>query len=296
VSDYSANENSDPNYEEGQIAAPMEFFSPTLGGDLDHTYSLEPPSNVEISLEPMNPLYYGLSTNSYGGEYHSWNCPYPLDQASNDVGQNFYPESTEDDDQCTNEVSYSQSSNEGEMAVEDFNDYNPSTSKRTRKPKHNWTKREDSTLMRLCQMEPSMGKGKRVWPKITKKLNNECGLNLTSKQCREHYARITSGHNKSTWTAEENYYLNQYKDGLITEEQLMAKVKRSKKQIKERLETITKRNGQFSKEETQMLQKLIKLYGYNPSLLAREMRKRSMPRSSQQIQSQILTLQNNAGN
>lgn len=169
--------------------------------------------------------------------------------------------------------------------------------KRTRKAKHEWTHSEDCRLIAIAKLVfteiPNKKKGQ--WVVIAKRFNAQvAGSHLTQKQCREHFNRIMSHHNKHVWQPEENDVICAHMRGELSLEQVEKRLNRTKKQIKERIRTMSKSNGPWSEEEEMKLRELYRQYGGQYELISKEMWSCGFHRDYQQVKNKVTALLKNA--
>lgn len=167
-----------------------------------------------------------------------------------------------------------------------------------RKAKHEWTRPEDNKL--ICIYEQVVrergvsSKRFKSWPIVARQLNRELNLKdadcLTAKQCREHYSRLCTTHKKHSWSNDENEILDQYLQGMITKEQLYSKLNRTKKQIQERIKTVTKSSEPWTPVEDNTAMSLFKCYGDHWKTISDAMWEQGFRRDYQQVKSRVTAL------
>lgn len=179
-------------------------------------------------------------------------------------------------DQQSTDESTDYSSVENESSESQFVSTN--TSRKSRRAKHSWTGAEDALLRSLVE---ELGSD---WKKISKRMDSD----LTPKQCREHYNRMTKFINKNTWSEEEKAVLRLFLNGEIEEDELYLRLKRSKKQIKERLEIEKKNHSPWSMEELKCLESLVGTYGKEYAKIRTLMKSFGYDRSYQQVRCKVI--------
>ena len=253
---------SEPSFLDSSISEPgvpeLDMFE-TLSSDSSLSFGFSsPPLDLyedrmvlprDLSIEVMlsspfdTPDAYDFHENHLNGIQYT---VYP------DLDQNSYPNdmnlNPSQDQQSTDESieDYSMEDESKESHVS-----GSSTGCKTRRAKHLWSEGEDYQLRHLVNEYGC------EWKKISKLMGN----GLTTKQCREHYNRMTKHINKNAWNEKEKEILRSYREGIISEEELHMRLNRSKKQIKERLEIENKNHDPWSDQELNCLMALIDTYG-----------------------------------
>ena len=170
--------------------------------------------------------------------------------------------------------------------------------KSKRKAKHEWTRPEDDKLIRIYKQvareRGDSSKRFKSWPIVARQLNRELNLKdadcLTAKQCREHYSRLCTTHKKHSWSDDENEILDQYLQGKISMEELYSKLNRTKKQIQERIKTVTKSSEPWTPVEDNTAMSLFNRCGDRWKNISDAMWEQGFRRDYQQVKSRVTAL------
>ena len=159
--------------------------------------------------------------------------------------------------------------------------------------KHNWTRSEDCQLIAIAEFvfKEKSRKKKGCWTEIAKRFNAQAaGRHLTPKQCREHYSRLMSHHNKHGWQEQENEVIERHIRGELSIEDVELRLNRTKKQIKERIRTVMKSNGPWTETEEKKLLELYQQFGDQYARISDEMWKCGFHRDYQQVKNKVTAL------
>lgn len=170
--------------------------------------------------------------------------------------------------------------------------------KSKRKAKHEWTRPEDDKLIciykQVARERGDSSKRFKSWPIVARQLNRELNLKdadcLTAKQCREHYSRLCTTHKKHSWSDDENEILDQYLQGKISMEELYSKLNRTKKQIQERIKTVTKSSEPWTPVEDNTAMSLFNRCGDRWKNISDAMWEQGFRRDYQQVKSRVTAL------
>lgn len=156
--------------------------------------------------------------------------------------------------------------------------------KNKRKAKKPWSKSEDEKLRMICE-ELDFNNNKRIWNVVAQKLNS----GRTPKQCREHYGRLIAVNKKHSWSADEDAVLYSFFEGIINYEDIFNKLKRSAKQVKERLSLLERNRKPWSQQEDDVITSLMKS-NKRPRDICRSLKSMGFQRKCEHVKDRMAAL------
>ena len=149
-----------------------------------------------------------------------------------------------------------------------------------------WTEKENEKLLNACkELSKKKMQSSKYWKEVALKLTSK----RTPKQCREHYKYITSSNKRSTWSKEEDAILMAGVRKNLDFDEIRTQLKRSNKQIKERLRIINRDTKPWTEEEDKLLSVLYFSEKKNRNIV-KILRENNFIRTSHQVKDRIAYL------